>query len=488
MLKIYVGRKDLMSLQAETKKPLEQKSKFKMPDAYVLLFFVALLCAIATYFVPAGEFKRVTKGLITTTIPGSYHSVAQSPVGFVSFFTAIEQGMAAAAPIIFLILFTGGAIAILEKTGAINGLIYHVINKFRHRQLLFVCIVAALFSVLGTTGIIVNSVIGFIPIGLIVARSLKWDAVVGAAIIYLGAYAGFNATILSPSPLGISQKIAELPMFSGIGLRVAIYVCFLLATILYIYWYIKRLKRTDKGSVLGNDWFPSKALLLDEDASEESVSWTFRHKLILAVTALSLVGFLAGAFWLKWSDAEMTGMFIFIALAAGIIGGLRANDIASTFLAGCQQLVYGALIVGMARCVSVILEQGKLLDTIVNALAHLLQGQSPVFGAIGMYISSAALHFLISSGTGESVIFIPILAPLADLMHITRQVAVEAVMLGEGVVNCINPTSGVLMGVLAASGIPYVKWVRFMAPLAFIWFVIGLVFLIVGVGIHWGPH
>ena len=143
-----------MSLQAETKKPLQQKSKFKMPDAYVLLFIVALICAIATYFVPAGEFNRVMKGTVSTTIPGSYHTVAQSPVSFVNFFSSIGQGMSAASSIIFLILFTGGTIAILEKTGAINGLIYHVINKFRTRQLLFVCIVAALFSVLGTTGIV----------------------------------------------------------------------------------------------------------------------------------------------------------------------------------------------------------------------------------------------------------------------------------------------------------------------------------------------
>ncbi|MEM5664919.1 SLC13 family permease [Bacillus toyonensis] len=403
------------------------------------------------------------------------------------FFTAIEKGMTLAAPIIFLILFTGGAIAILEKTGALDGLIYHVINKFRNQQLLFICIVAALFSLLGTTGIIVNSVIGFIPIGIIVARTLKWDAIVGVAIIYLGTYAGFNATILSPSPLGISQKIAELPMFSGIGLRTAIYISFLIATILYINWYIKRLKNRIKEAYSAITGF-QVMLFQEREIEKTEVPWTIRHKLILLVSALSLIVFLIGAFRLHWTDAEMTATFIFIAITAGIIGGMKANDIASTFLAGCQNLIYGALIVGMARCISVILEQGKLLDTIVNQLAQSLEGQSPVFGVIGMYVSSAALHFLISSGTGESVIFIPILAPLADFMHITRQVTVQAVMLGEGVVNCLNPTSGVLMGVLAASGISYGKWIRFMAPLAFIWFIIGLIFLIIGVNIEWGPY
>ncbi|TKI93017.1 YfcC family protein, partial [Bacillus cereus] len=141
---------------------------------------------------------------------------------------------------------------------------------------------------------IVNSVIGFIPIGIIVARTLKWDAIVGVAIIYLGTYAGFNATILSPSPLGISQKIAELPMFSGIGLRTAIYISFLLATILYINWYVKRLKKSNKGSILGDNWFPSNALSSEKEAEKKEVPWTIRHKLILLVAVLSLIAFLIG--------------------------------------------------------------------------------------------------------------------------------------------------------------------------------------------------
>ncbi|WP_343311351.1 YfcC family protein [Bacillus atrophaeus] len=479
-------------MSAPTAETVTKKKRptFKMPDAYVLLFTIAFICAIASYVVPAGEFDRVTKGEVTTAVPGSYHSIEQSPVSLVSFFTSIQDGMTNSASIIFLILFTGGTIAILEKTGAINGLIHNVISKFRTKQLLFICIVGALFSILGTTGIVVNSVIGFIPIGLIVARSLKWDAVAGAAVIYIGCYAGFNATILSPSPLGLSQSIADLPLFSGIGLRVIIYICFLLSTIIYIYLYTKKLKKSKDASILGRDWFPASGLggeAADSDAEDKPVPFTLRHKLILAIASLSLIGFLYGALKLGWSDSQMAATFIFISVLAGLIGGLAANDIAKTFITGCQGLVYGALIVGMARSISVILENGKLLDTVVNSLASVLDGYSPMAGAIGMYIASALLHFLISSGSGEAVVFIPILAPLADLMGITRQVAVEAVMLGEGVVNCVNPTSGVLMAVLAASGIPYVKWLRFMLPLALIWFVIGLVFICIGVMINWGP-
>lgn len=460
------------------------KKVFQRPDAYALMFLIALIAAIASYLIPAGAFKRVAKGAITTVIPGSYHTIAQTPVSFVQFFSAIPEGMIASASIIFLVLFTGGAIAVLEKTGAVNSLIHTVVDRFKTKQLLFIATVGFLFSILGTTGIIVNSVIGFIPLGLLVARALKWDAMIGAAIIYLGTYAGFNAQILSPTPLGVSQKMAELPMFSGMGLRLVNYLAFIAVTIGYLYFYSKKLQKTNK-SLLGDDWFPDKNT---ENVILEKVAFSWKQKLILAVTALLLIVYVYGAFKLHWADNEMSAVFILIAIAAGLIGGLKINEIAKTFIGGCQNLVYGALIVGMARSISVVLTDGNLLDTIVNSLANLLHGLSPVYGAVGMYILSAFLHFFISSGSGEAVVIVPILTPVADLMHITRQVAIQAVMVGEGVVNSFNPTSGVLMGVLAASGIPYTKWVRFVMPLIAMWFVIGLIIIVIGVVTHWGPH
>ncbi|SDN43923.1 Uncharacterized membrane protein YfcC, ion transporter superfamily [Fictibacillus solisalsi] len=476
-----------MKLKMQPEVSFEKKEKrVQRPDAYVLMFIIALLAAICSYVIPAGSFERVVKGEITSVVPGSYKLIEQTPVGIVQFFSAIPEGMTASASIIILVLFTGGTIAILEKTGAINSLIHSVVDKFKTRQLLFIAAVGLLFSLLGTTGIVVNSVIGFIPLGLIVARALKWDAMVGAAVIYLGTYAGFNATILSPTPLGLSQKMAELPMFSGMGLRVICYLAFVAATVGYLYFYSKKLQKTNK-SLLGDEWFPDKNTK-SGSGSLEKITFHWKQKLILAVTALALIGYVFGAFKLGWTDTEMAGIFIFIAIIAGIIGGLQINDIAKTFLGGCQNLVYGALIVGMARSISVVLQEGNMLDTIVNSLANLLHGLNPVFGAVGMYLLSAFLHFFISSGSGEAVVLVPILTPLADLMHITRQVAVQAIMLGEGVVNSFNPTSGVLMGVLAASGIPYTKWLRFVLPLVAMWFVIGLVIIIIGVMINWGPY
>ncbi|MFS0556261.1 YfcC family protein [Brevibacillus sp. 179-C9.3 HS] len=468
-----------------TSKQLKKKSLFRL-DAYVLLFFILLLCAAATYVVPTGEFDRVKNGNVTTVVPGSYHAVEPNPTGFIEFFTAIQAGMVKGAPIIFLVLFTGGALAVLDKTGALNAAILTMVRKLGNREWLLVILITSVFSVLGTLGVIVNSVIAFVPLGIMIARAMKMDAIFGVALIYLGVYSGFNTTIAFPGTLGLSQEIAELPLFSGIGYRIIIYVTFVIVTILYIGRYARKVRQNQ--SILGEELFPSEGGSSTMEVDTKNVDFTTRHKLILAFTGIVLIGFIICTILFKWDVNEMSGIFIFIAIGVGLLNKMSGNDIAKTFLKGCQGLIYGALIVGMARAVTVILEDGKFLDTIVYGLATILEPLSPMAGAIGMFLGSAGLHFLISSGSGEAVMLMPLLAPLADLMGITRQVAVEALMLGEGVVNCINPTSGVLMSILAMSGISYGKWLKFMLPLTAVWTALSIVFIIIGVMINWGPY
>ncbi|WP_143276647.1 YfcC family protein [Brevibacillus brevis] len=450
------------------------------------MFCILLLCALATYVVPTGEFDRVKNGNVTTVVPGSYHAVEPNPTGFIEFFTAIQTGMVKGAPIIFLVLFTGGALAVLDKTGALNAAILTMVRKLGNREWLLVILITSVFSVLGTLGVIVNSVIAFVPLGIMIARAMKMDAILGVALIYLGVYAGFNTTIAFPGTLGLSQQIAELPLFSGIGYRTIIYFTFVIVTILYIGRYARKVRQNK--SILGDELFPSDNGSTTMEVDTNNVDFTTRHKLILAFTGIVLIGFIVCTILFKWDVNEMSGIFIFIAIGVGLLNKMSGNDIAKTFLKGCQGLIYGALIVGMARSVTVILEDGKFLDTIVYGLATILEPLSPMAGAIGMFLGSAGLHFLISSGSGEAVMLMPLLAPLADLMGITRQVAVEALMLGEGVVNCINPTSGVLMSILAMSGISYGKWLKFMLPLTAVWTVLSIVFIVIGVLINWGPY
>jgi len=221
--------------------------------------------------------------------------------------------------------------------------------------------------------------------------------------------------------------------------------------------------------------------------SDTKLVITGRHKLILIACAVTLLAFMAGTVTLHWATNEMSAMFIILSIVVGMIGRMSGSAIANTFLAGCSQLVKGGFIVGMAGAISVVLQQGNILDPIVGFLSDLLAPVHPAIAAVGMFVSAALMHFGISSGSGESALLIPIFSPLGDNLGLTRQVTVQTVLLGEGIVNSISPTSGVLMAALATANISFGKWIKFVAPVVAIWFVICVVTLLIGVAINWGP-
>ncbi|WP_369426015.1 hypothetical protein [Cytobacillus pseudoceanisediminis] len=229
--------------------------KWGIPDAYVILFGILALMAVLTYLIPAGEFSREEIEGITMVVPDSYQQIASSPASLLDIFLAIQEGMISSAPLIFLVLIIGGSFAVIESTGAIDAMILKTIEKTKNKELLLITVVCILFSIFGALGIIVNAVIAFIPIGIILARSMKLDAMVGVSIIYLGAYAGFNTAFLDPLTTGTAQQIAQLPLFSGIGYRIVIYITILITTIAYIAYYANKIKNDPAKSVLGNTLF-----------------------------------------------------------------------------------------------------------------------------------------------------------------------------------------------------------------------------------------
>ncbi|WP_353056621.1 YfcC family protein [Sporosarcina luteola] len=465
---------------------MEKKKKITLgiPDAYVILFMILVLMAILTYIIPAGEFQREEVDGVTVVVPGSYEKIESSAVSPMDVFLAIQDGMIASAPLIFLVLIIGGSFAVIESTGAIDALILKTIEKTKNKEIVLITIVMVLFSIFGTLGIIVNAVIAFIPIGIILARSMKLDAIVGVSIIYLGAYAGFNTAFLDPLTTGTAQQIAQLPLFSGIGYRVIIYIAVLISTILYVAWYVKRIKKDPAKSVLGDNPFPK---LEEKNELNEEVQITGTHKLVLLWLVLGIALYVFGVFKYEWSLNQMAAIFIIIAVGTAVIARLTPNRLVKEFFEGAKGLVYGAMIIGMARSIVVVLENGKILDTIVQGMANIMTPFTSVSGAIVMFIANELFNILVSSGSGQAVIVMPIMTPLADLMEIPRQVAVQAYKMGDGFTNVITPTSGILMANLAIAGIAWTKWIRFVFPLLLIWTVLGIIFLSIGVIIDWGP-
>lgn len=442
---------------------------------YLLLFIILVLAAVATWLIPAGVYEYEARNGIKFAIKGSLHAVAQSGVYPLEIFMAMAKGMVKQASIIFLILFTGGVLAVIEKTGAIATALNSLSRSSTLSDTRIVLIFAAIFALLGTTGVVVNAVVAFVPIGLLVARSMGLSPILGASLVYLTCAAGFNVAILNPATTGLTQHLAQLPMFSGMLLRGFTCLLFVLSAVIYILWAVHRMRQ--QGAL--------RPKPIDDLADELRV--TGRHKLILATTALALILFIAGTVKFHWGTDEMSAMFIILTIIVGVLGRISGSDIANTFLGGCSKLVKGAFIVGMAAAISLVLQQGNVLDPIVGFLSDLLEPVSIHVATIGMFISATLIHFGISSGSGESALLIPIFSPLGDNLGLTRQVMVQAVLLGEGLANCMSPTSGVLMAVLATAGVPYGKWLRFVAPVIAIWFVICVVMLLVGVAIKWGP-
>ncbi|WP_244444933.1 YfcC family protein [Oceanobacillus jeddahense] len=474
-----------MNLRKKEEKVLENNKKkkaFSMPDSYIILFILLILATIATYIIPSGAFERDEGNLVPTVIPDSYTQIQGEPIGFMDFFLSIQTGMIEAADIIFLVLIIGGSFAIIESTSAINAGIMQLINKTRDKKILLVISVCTVFSIAGFLGILHTAVIAFIPVGIIIARAFKLDAIVGVALVYLGAYSGYTIAGLDPVTTGFGQQIAGLPVFSGLWYRFIIYLFILVSSIIYIFYYIRKIENNPDRSIMGNKRFNT-----EHQEIEDNLPFTGLRKVILLYFVTCLTIYTVGVFRSDWGLNEMAAIFLVIGIGTAIIARINPNNFVKQFVKGAQGMIYPALIVGLARSIVVILENGAILDTIVQGIASVIEPLPAAIGAFGMYIFNLLFNLIVTSGSGQAAIVIPIMAPLADIIGTTRQVAVLAYNMGDGFTNTIAPTSGILMASIAVGGVSWVKWLRFMLPLLCIWILIGTVALFVAIAINLGP-
>ncbi|MGM9921190.1 MAG: YfcC family protein [Bhargavaea sp.] len=459
---------------------VNKKKRWEMPDTYVILFAVLLLAVVLTYIVPAGSFERETVEGVERVVSGTYSQTEGNPAGFMDLFLALQQGMVESGDLIFLVLFAGGAFEIIERSGAIRGGILRAVNVTKGKEFWLIALISILFALGGAVGAVANSVIPFVAIGLIIARALKLDALVAVAITFGATFAGFNVGFLNPYTVGVAQTIAEVPLFSGMGLRIMAFVLIVGVTIWYTWRYANRVLDDPSKSLIG---------VLDDQNQEDSLEapFTSRHKLILSFAGIALAFFVFATIKMGWTINHMAAFFIFIGLVSGIIAGMNYNQLTMAFMEGCKNLVYGALIIGVARAILIVMENAYILDTLVHALSVPLETLPPVLAALGMFAANGALNFLVPSGSGQAMIAMPILTPLADMLGITRQVAVQAFQFGDGFTNSIFPTSGPLMASLAVAGVAWIKWFKWMLPLFGIWVLIAIVMLSAGVLMNWGP-
>ena len=453
----------------------KQKKKWKTPHTFVILVAIIIIAAIATYLIPAGEFTRFKDAATGKTLveAGSYHRIASNPLNPLLIPSAIYTGIVKSASTITFMLIIGGAFEVITSTGALTALCKKLSKTFSKHKYAVIPVFLTLFSIFGFTMGMSSEVMIFVPIGITLAIFLGLDKVTGTAMIALGAAVGFTAGILNPFNVGVAQDIAELPLFSGMAYRIVILVILLVATSAYIIIYAKKVAANPEKSVI-------YGIQEDTEYTFEDVSDSI-SKSQIAVLVIMAAGFgilIYGLSKKGWYFEEMSGLFIFMGIACGLVSGYGPSRIAKEFGNGAKGIVVGCLIIGIARTVEVILSDAKILDTIVYGIVNIVNVMPGSIKAVGMFICQSLINCVIVSGTGQAAVTMPLMVPVSDLVGISRQTAVLAFQLGDGFSNSVLPMSSSLMGYLAVSKIPYSKWLKFMMPLFLIWTALGCLFML----------
>jgi uncharacterized ion transporter superfamily protein YfcC len=414
--------------------------------------------------------------------PNSFTYIDQTPVSFMQVVMSVPEGMVAAAEIIFFIFIVGGSFFALNATGAIDAGLGKLISIFAGKEVLVIPIVMLAFAFLGGSFGMAEETIPFIPILITFALAVGYDSITGVAMVFVGAAAGFTTAFTNPFTVGVAQTVSELPMFSGMWFRICMFVIMVTCTITFVMRYAMKIKKNPELSVMYK--FDQTRELLDKNNLPE---FTLRRKLVLLVLLGTVVMLIVGVLVFEWYLAELSALFLIMGFLAAIIGGLGFNGFAVKLAEGMAGITGGALVVGFARAILVVMTKGNIIHTMLFAAAKALSGLHPNISVLGMYIFQGLLNFFVPSGSGQAALSMPIMAPLSDLLGITRQTAVVTYQLADGIANVFFPTSGYFMAGLALGKVPYEKWVKWILPLICFQYLLGALFIVIAQTIQLGP-
>lgn len=448
----------------------------RMPHTYVILTMILLVVVGLTYIIPAGEYTRILDPASAREIveAGSFHYVEGKRPGLFGIFLALQRGYVDAADILFLIIFAYGYVYMLIDNGTLNALINGLIRMLGRRTFLIIPVGMTAFGVLGSTMGIFEEVYGLVPVFAGIAVALGYDVIVGSAIVFVGVATGFAAATLNPFSVGIAQSIAGVPMFSGLLFHAAVFVVFQTAAILYVMWYADRIKKNPEKSVL---WGEKTDILPAYERREEPM--TVRQWICILMFLGALGMLLYGTTQLDWGINEIAAMFLMMMIFTGIVGGYGATRICRTFIESTKGMISSVLVVGFTRGILLVMQDARIADTVVFYLSQLLSGQSRVVSSVGMLMIQNVINFFITGSSSQAAITMPIMAPVADLVGVSRQTAVLAYMFGDGFSDMFWPTACALE--CGLMGIPISKWYKFMTPLFGGMIVLQVLFIIISV-------
>jgi uncharacterized ion transporter superfamily protein YfcC len=443
-------------------------NSLRFPHPLVLLTFFIILAAALSYVLPAGEFVRrldpVTKREVV--VAGSYHRVPATPVSPLQMLVAIPKGLAEAGGVVFFIFLAGGAFTVVDQTGALR---YGVDGLLRHaqgREMLVIPLVSLLFATMGALENMGEEIIALVAVLLVLMRRLGYPSLTAVAASLGAAVVGAAFSPINPFQVGIAQKLAQLPPLSGWAYRL---VFLGLALAIWIGGTIRhaRLHRV------------APDLLATEEGG--STARQGRPGLVLVLMLAAFSVFVYGVVQLEWDFDQMSALFFVLGVSAGLVGGLGLTGTAEGFVAGFRDIAFSGILIGFARAIFVVLEQGHIVDTLVNGLAAPLAHLPVAMAAVGMMGVQSALHLPVPSVSGQAVLTMPLLVPLSDLIGLSRQVTVLAYQYAAGLGDLVTPTNGALMAMLAACGVRFDQWLRFAGRLYGLLLLLGVVGVVLGI-------
>ncbi|MBR5230600.1 MAG: YfcC family protein [Firmicutes bacterium] len=461
-------------------------TKKELPHAYVILFVILILAMVATWVVPAGQYGRYLDPNSGRNVvdPTSFAYADQAPVNPFQMFVSIQEGLIAACSISFLIFTAYSALYMLEKSGAVDAIIAIMVRKTKAQPKyanIFIILIVAILSAWGSTGTLsYEEIFAFVPIFVSIAIALGYDAMVGLAISVFPVGIGFASATVNPFTIGVAQTIAELPMFSGLGYRLVIWFVMTAFLIIYVMAYGNKIKKDPtKSIVYGID-------MGDMSIDEERLQTEFTTSRKLGFVGLVVtVGFMAwGLLTQGWYVNQCSALFIMFAIYLGIVNRWSPNKMVTIFIEGMGKAVMGALLVGFARSILVVMEKGMIMDTLVNACVGVIEELSLFASSVAMLIFQTFLNFLIPSGSGQAAVSMPIMTPIADLIGMNRQIAVLAFQFGDGFSNLLWPTGFAVIG-CAMAKIPINRYYKWFMPFFAVSFVLQVIFMFGAVAIDY---
>lgn len=497
------------------------KKKFTFPTAFTVLFLVLILAAALTFFVDAGSYAKLTYDLSSNTftetfpdgsqvtlegtqetldrlgvandiakfqdgsinkaiaIPGTYEQVQANPQGILEVVLAPINGVYDSIGIILFVFIIGGVIGVINESGAINAGIAALSKATKGHEYFLIIFVTFLIALGGTSFGLAEETIAFYPILIPVYLAAGYDALVCIAAIYMGSSIGTMFSTTNPFSVVIGSNAAGINFTQGIAFRVIGLVLGLIITILYIVRYANKVKKNPKTSLL-YDMREEIHKRFHTEVKEEP--FTTRRIFILLVFVVSFVVMIYGVSRLGWWFEEMTALFLVSGILIGILAGIGEKTFVNSFITGASDLMGVGLVIGIARSINIVLENGLVSDSILNSLSKVVAGMNPSIFIVLMMFIFMILGFFIASSSGLSTLAIPIMAPLADAVGVSRDVIITAFIFGQGLMSFITPT-GLILASLEMVNVTYNKWLKFILPLLGMIAVLAIALLLVAVNV-----